>query len=147
MGKLEIGGIMDLELVFSRLEDVPKEITEAAVTAMAEVAAVKVKAAGESMGVKDPESSVHFLDKITLTKVTHTDSGARRDVTFKGSRTRGEEKKTKTREAEIAFVNEFGKRRQPARPFMKLAAEQYEQEITDPGAQILGDWIEKTFEQ
>ena len=146
MGKLEIGGIMDLELVFSRLENVPREITESAVTAMAKVAAVKVKASGEAMGIKDPESSVHFLDKITLTKVKHTDSGARQDVTFRGTRTRGE-KKTKTKEAEIAFINEFGKRRQPARPFMKVAAEQYEQEITEPGAQILGDWIEKTFEQ
>ncbi len=44
--------------------------------------------------------------------------------------------------AEIAFVNEYGKRTQPARPFIKTACEQCEQEAVDAAAEILFDWID-----
>ena len=145
MASLDVTGIDELSRLFTSLGNVPWDVTEKALNAMAEVAKVKVKAAGEAMGVRDPESKVHILDKITAAKAKQTESGGRQDITFSGTRTRGEGR-TKTRNAEIAFINEFGKRNQPARPFIKQAAEQYEKAITDPGAEILGDWIEKTFE-
>ena len=107
---------------------------------MAEVAEDQVRKTGETMGVRDPESRVHILDKVTHTKPKESDSGGYADVTFSDTRTRG---RTTTRNAEIAFINEYGKRNQPARPFIRTAAETGGDQIAEPGEKIVGDWFEK----
>ena len=142
MARLEIDGFDALNAAFGRISEIPPETTTRALSEMAEVAKSKIKAQGEAMGVRDPESSVHILDKITTTKPTLTDSGGYADVTFSGSRQRGN---TKTRNAEIAFVNEYGKRGQPARPFIGTAMTKNEQTIAEAGAEEVVDWFEKDF--
>ena len=94
------------------------------------------------MGIKDPDSNVHILDTIKAKKPKKTDAGGYADITFEGSRQRG---RTRTRNAEIAFVNEYGKRNQAARPFIGTAMTQNEEAIAAPGAETIGDWIETTF--
>ena len=142
MARLEFEGIDELCAAFGRIEDIPDEVTEEALTAMGNVAFSEIKRTGESMGVRDQESDVHILDKMKLTKPTITKKGGYADVTFSGSRTRG---KKKTRNAEIAFVNEYGKRGQEARPFIGTAMSKKEKAIVDAGAEVLGDWMEKEF--
>lgn len=143
MAQITLEGLDELASMFRDLGEIPWEVISEALDAMAAVAQQKVRASGESMGVRDPESQVHVLDKITRTKPKQTENGGRCDVTFRGTRTRG---RTRTREAEIAFVNEYGKRGQPARPFIRQAAEQGADEIAAPGEKIIGDWFEKTAE-
>ena len=142
MARLETFGFEDLDDAFRRIADIPDSVTADALDAMAEVAKAAVKAQGDAMGVRDPESTVHILDKISTTKAKITDSGGYEDVTFSGSRLRGN---TRTRNAEIAFVNEYGKRGQPARPFIGTAMTKNENAISAPGEKVLGDWIEKEF--
>lgn len=144
MASLDVSGLDELSAAFGRIADIPENVTSKALSAMADVAAKKIKAQGEAMGVRDPESGVHILDKIKVKKPKITESGGYADITFEGSRTRG--RKT-TRNAEIAFVNEFGKRGQQARPFIGTAMSQSEQAIVSPGAEILGDYIEREFEK
>ena len=139
MAKLELYGFEDLDAAFARIADIPFEVTEDALDAMAEVAVDKIRSTGESMGVRDPESDVHILDKIKRLKAKETQEGGYENITFEGSRTRDN---TKTRNAEIAFVNEYGKRTQPARPFIRQALSAHEDEIYAPGEKIVGDWIE-----
>ena len=141
MAKLELYGFEDLNAAFARIADIPFEVTEDALDAMAEVAVDKIRSTGESMGVRDPESRVHVLDKVTHTKPKKSDSGGYSDVTFSGTRTRG---RTRTRNAEIAFINEYGKRGQAPRPFIRQAAEQGADTIAAPGEKIVGDWFQKT---
>lgn len=141
MANFKLKGLEELDHMFGQLANIPEKVTESAVAAMAEVAEKKIKAVGERMHVRDPESSVHILDKISHTKIKKSGTGAECYVTFKGSRKRGN---TKTTNAEIAFVNEFGHRGQPARPFIKTALTQYADEIAAPAERILGDWIEQT---
>ena len=141
MAELILDGLNAVDEMFAELSEIPWDVTSEALDAMASVAERKVRSSGESMGVRDPESRVHILDKITHTKPKKTDSGGRSDVTFSGTRTRG---RTRTRNAEIAFINEYGKRGQQARPFIRQAAEQGGDEITAPGEKIIGDWFEKT---
>ena len=105
MARLEIDGFDALNAAFGRISEIPPETTTRALSEMAEIAKSKIKAQGEAMGDRDPESSVHILDKIATTKPKLTDSGGYADVTFSGSRQRGN---TKTRNAEIAFVNVSG---------------------------------------
>lgn len=142
MATLEIYGLDGLEDAIRAIADIPFSVKEDALNAMSGVAAKAIRNAGESMGVKDPESDVHILDKIKINKAKETDSGARQDITFSGTRTRGG---IKTRNAEIAFINEYGKKGQAARPFVGRAMTDNADEIQDPGEKIILDWIDETF--
>lgn len=142
MATLELEGFEDLEDAFRRISEIPFPVTAEALDGMAEVAAAKIKASGESMGVRDPESDVHILDKIKTNKAKQTQSGGYETITFSGSRKRGN---TETRNAAIAFINEYGKRGQRARPFIGTAMKQNEDAILAPAEKIIGDWIENTF--
>lgn len=144
MAKLELEGFAELDGVFDHLAQVPKPVKEQALKAMADVAAPQIKRSGEAMGVRDDESSAHILDNIKLAKPKTDDSGGYLDINFTGTRTRG---RTKTRNAEIAFVNEYGKRNQRARPFIGTAMEQHADKIAAAGADVLWDYIERTFEK
>lgn len=144
MARLEIDGFDALNAAFGRIREIPPETTTRALSEMAEVAKVKIKAQGEAMGVRDPDSQVHILDKITTTEPKLTGSGGYADVTFSGSRQRGN---TKTRNAEIAFLNEYGveSHGQDARPFIGTAMTKNEQTIAEAGAEEIVDWFEKDF--
>ncbi|MBQ6396967.1 MAG: hypothetical protein IJI06_02340 [Oscillospiraceae bacterium] len=140
MAQINLAGINAIDEMFSNLREVPWSVTSEALDAMAEEAEKQVKQSGETLGVRDPESNVHILDKIQHTKPKRTSSGGSSDVTFSGTRTRG---RTRTRNAEIAFINEYGKRGQAPRPFIRQAAEQGADAIAAPGEKIVGDWFEK----
>ena len=141
MATLELQGFEDLEDAMRRIAEIPFPVTEEALDAMATMAAEKIRSTGESMGVRDPESDVHILDQITKAKPKQTASGGYADITFRGSRTRNG---IRTRNAEIAFINEYGKRGQDPRPFIRQAAEQGADAIAAPGEKIVGDWFQKT---
>lgn len=144
MATLELQGFESLDEAFRRISDIPEEVTVSALDAMAAVAADKIKASGEAMGVRDPDSDVHILDKIKPTKAKISERGGYEDITFSGSRLRGNKR---TRNAEIAFINEYGKRNQPARPFIGTAMTRNEEQIAAPGEKIVGEWIEKEFQK
>jgi hypothetical protein len=144
MATLELLGFEDLNDAFRRISEIPPAVTSQALDAMAGVAAEKIRQRGITMGVYDPESDVHILDKIKPAKAKISDRGGYEDITFSGTRTRGQ---TRTRNAEIAFVNEYGKRGQPARPFIGRAMAQNEEQISAAGENIVGDWIEKEFQK
>lgn len=142
MATLELQGFEGLEDAMRRIAEIPFPVTEEALGAMAAIAADKIRSTGESMGVRDPESEVHILDQITQAKPKQTESGGYADITFKGSRLRHG---TRTRNAEIAFINEYGKRGQQARPFIGRALTQNEEAIQEAGEKVIGEWIETEF--
>ena len=144
MASFSVSGMDELQAAFGRIGEIPWSVTEEALNGMAAVAAAKVKEQGESMGIRDPESSVHILDTIKPVKAKKDDSGGHQDITFAGKRTRHGKQ---TRNAEIAFVNEFGKTGQPARPFIGTGMARNEDAIADPGAKVIGDWIENEFQR
>ena len=142
MASLELLGFDSLEQAIRRISDMPWSIKEDALDSMADEAAALIRSTGESMGVRDPESDVHILDRIKTNKAKQTQSGGYETITFSGTRTRNGRK---TRNAEIAFVNEYGKRNQPARPFIGTAMSKNEDRITDPAEEIIGGWIEREW--
>lgn len=144
MADFEITGLDELIKAVGGIGNIPNGVKTKTLEAMAKKAAEKIKSEGEAMRVYDMESSEHILDKITTAKPKLFEDGGRQDVTFKGSRTRG---KSKTRNAAIAYINEFGKSSQPARPFIGTAMSKNADEITATGADILGDWIENEYKK
>lgn len=141
---MQIEGFEELNKIFSDLKDVPASVLDDTLTAMAKVGAEKIKQHGESMGVRDAESSVHILDKIKVKKFKKTETGGYVDISFSGSRTRDGKK---TNNTAIAFLSEYGTREQAARPFVREAIEEDGDEIAAPGIEIFGDWMEKTYEK
>ena len=144
MATLELTGFDDLEDAFRRISEIPFDVTAEALDAMAAVAADAIRSTGESMGVRDPESDVHILDRVKPRKPKKTTEGGYEMISFTGTRRRGN---TTTRNAEIAFVNEYGKKGQPARPFIGTAMSRNEEAISDPAEKVIGDWIETKFKQ
>lgn len=143
MPRLELDGFDDLVKAFENISNVPESVTTKALTEMENIAANEIKASGERYGVRDPESNVHVLNNIKINKPKKTETGGYADVTFSGSRTRHGKQ---TRNAEIAFINEYGKRSQQARPFVGEAMEKNADKIMKAGAEVIGDWMEKSFQ-
>ena len=142
--RLDLTGYDELIKAFDRISEVPDEITEKALLAMGEVAAEKIRSTGNAYGVHDPNSNVHVLDKVKINKPKKTDTGGYADVTFSGTRTRGGKQ---VRNAEIAFLNEYGKKNQAARPFVGEAMTKNEEQIIRAGAEIIQDWFERDFQK
>lgn len=142
MASLKLEGFQELDIGLVRISSIPWPVKEKALNEMAEVAAEEIRSTGENMGVRDPDSDVHILDKIKPTKAKETETGGYQNITFSGTRTRGN---TRTRNAEIAFVNEYGKSGQKARPFIRVAMSQNADKINDPGAEVILDWVENEW--
>lgn len=144
MAEFTIDGLDEIIAAFARTSDVPDGIKKNALVAMANVAQNKEKSVGEAKGVRDPESNVHVLDSFKINAPKIGKDGGSIDITFSGSRTRGN---TTTRNAEIAFINEYGAndRGIPARQFISTALAEAGDEINDAGADIIHDWIENNF--
>ena len=139
MAQVNLSGFDEINDLFDQLKVVPFEVTSKALTSMANIAASKVKQSGQAMGIYDEESNVHILEKIKVGKPKKTDSGGKVAIDFSGSRSRG---KTKSENTYIAFVQEYGKRNQPARPFIATAMTQNEKTIEDAGIAVFDSWFD-----
>lgn len=142
MPRLELTGMDDLLKAFENISQVPDSVVDRALTEMETIAADEIKSSGERYRIRDQESNVHILDNIKINKPKRTENGGYADVTFSGSRTRHG---NNTRNAEIAFINEYGKRNQQARPFIGEAMNKKAKEIVQAGADIVTEWMEKEF--
>lgn len=144
MARFSCSGFEDLNSVYHELSNIPTDVTQDMLEAMGTVAMERIRESGEAMGVRDPESNEHILEKLKLSKPTFTKDGGLLYVNFSGNRAN---RKKKTRNAMIAFINEFGKRGQPARPFMKTALDKSADEISQAGAEKLFAWQDKTIQK
>lgn len=147
MAEVILEGFDELQDAFRAIKSIPLAVSKQAVSAMGEIAKAAVKAEGEAMGVRDPDSDEHILDHIAFSKPKKgRDGNVKGWVTFKGVRQRGN---TRTWNAAIAYINEYGapQREIPARPFIATAMDKHENEISAPADEIIGGWIEKTYGQ
>ena len=122
----------------------PDDVLFEALEKMSDIAANEIKASGERYNIRDPESDVHILDKIKKNKPKKTEYGGSAKITFSGSRKRGKSKK-RVSNGYIAFLQEYGKRNQQARPFVGEAMNRHSKEIVKAGADIISDWLEHEF--
>lgn len=144
MAKLVISGLEKIQKTLLEMTDIPEAVTEKALTEMGRIGVDAVKRTGEAMGIYDGDSRVHILDKVKLKKIVKTPGGGFTEVYFSGTRKRGN---TVTANSLIAFQNEYGNRHQQARPFVRMAAAQYGDQIAAPGEKVIGDWFEHRFEE
>lgn len=135
-------GLDELMDAIEHISKVPADVVEEALTKMEDIAAEEIRQSGERYGVRDPESNVHILDKIKKGKPKVTEDGGSARISFSGSRKRGNKRVSN---GYIAFVNEYGKRNQQARPFVSEAIDRNSERIVKAGVKIISDWMEKEF--
>lgn len=129
MASLTTDGLERLILDMEEISEIPSGVAEKMLEAGADVLVQGQREMAISMGVVD---SGQVAASIVKGKVKKTKDGYSVSVYPKGSRRRGN---TTTRNAEIAFVNEFGKRGQFPRPFIRTANEKYGDKAVDAVAE------------
>lgn len=118
MANFNVTGLDELALSIQDLANLPDSVLDDMLNAGADVIAEGQKAVGRRMGV---HLTGVMLDSIQKSKKTKAASAAGRyiDVYPGGTNAKGR------RNAEVAFVNEYGTTRQEPRPFMRTANEEY----------------------
>ena len=115
MAEISTSGLEELFEDMAAIAELPDEVILEMLTAEAEVIAEAQAAEARAMGVVDKgitAGSITFDKKLKATK-----DGKAIYVYPQGSRSDG----SRRRVAEVAFINEFGKKGQPARPFIGTA--------------------------
>ena len=120
MAEFSCNGLDDLMLSLQEIAEIPEEVQDEMLQAGAEVVAQAQREKIKAYGIYDGRSPKHVADSIKPGKVKLKKGQRVIYVSPTGSRRRG---KSATRNAEILFVNEYGKRCQKARPAVRDANE------------------------
>lgn len=143
MANLSFSGVDDLMLSLQEVAEIPDEVQNQMLNAGADVLIPEIKARGEGYGVRD---SGDLLDSLTKSKIKKNQKVGRYiSIYFKGSRVRGKDKKSgkpkRIKNSEIAFLNEYGTRHQPARPFVKDTIEMSAATVTKAQSEIYDEFL------
>ncbi len=133
MARIEISGLVDVLNSMEKLAQIPDGVINDMLNAQSEVVVKAQKKTGLRMGIHRTGVT---LQSIKAGNVKRRRDGAYVDVYPQGTNKDG------NRNAEVAFINEYGKRGQPARPFIRTANEESAAETTRAAEKILHDWQE-----
>ena len=120
MAEFSCNGLDDLMLSLQEIAAIPEEVQDEMLQAGANVVAQAQREKVKAYGIYDGSSPRHVADTIKPGRVKLKKGQRVIYVTPTGSRRRG---KSVTRNAEILFVNEYGKRGQKDRPAIRDANE------------------------
>lgn len=134
MAEFDVSGLDDLMLSLQDVADLPETVQDAMLDAQADVVLQAQQSAAQA--IADTGQTARSLRK----SKPQTRKGVRSiSITFAGSRKRGD---TTTRNAEIAFVNEYGKKGVPARNFIRKANEQSAAASTQAAASVYDQYLQ-----
>lgn len=134
MAEFDVSGLDNLMLSLQDVADLPETVQDAMLDAQADVVLQAQQSAAQA--IADTGQTARSLRK----SKPRTRKGVRSiSITFAGSRKRGD---TTTRNAEIAFVNEYGKKGVPARNFIRKANEQSAAASTQAAASVYDQYLQ-----
>lgn len=135
MAEISTSGLEELFEDMAAIAEFPDEVILEMLTAEAEVIAEAQAAEARAMGVVDKGITARSItfDK----KLKETKDGKAIYVYPQGSRSDG----SRRRVAEVAFVNEFGKEGQPARPFIGTANARKGDEAVQAAARVYDEFL------
>ena len=140
MGRLTVNGLDALSDDFAALARLPDSVIEGILEAEADVILPAQRAEIEKQWNGPKNFSTGMSAKsIKKGKVKKDRDGRSLSIYPKGTRKRGGRT---TRNAEIAFINEYGKRGQPARPAISTANMKKEKEATDAGERVYNQFLD-----
>lgn len=137
MANLSTSGLEDIIGGFDAIAEIPDETVLEMLVAEAEVIAPAQEVEARAM-LAGTYSTGETAQSITYDKkLKKTADGRAIYVYPKGTRKHG----NKRRAAEVAFVNEFGKAGQPARPFIQTANEKAADAATDAATRVYDSFL------
>lgn len=140
MADFKVEGLDVAQAQLRQIARAPDEVKGDILRSMADVAAAEQKKTGMEFGIYDADSGgKHLVDTIKVNKPKLSEDGGTISVTFSGKR-KDKKHKTPVRNAEIAFINEYGKRGQAARPFVRTANTRAEERIQKAGQAVWDEW-------
>jgi hypothetical protein len=113
----------------------PDEVLDGILEAEAKIVKREQVAHARSM-LKGPYYKDGIAQSITVGKAKKTADGKALYINFEGTQ-------HGSRIAEIAFINEFGKKGQSARPFIKTANAKAEDEAVKAGEDVYNRWLKE----
>ena len=130
MANISFHGLDELMLDMQAVAELPDEVIDEMLNAQADVVVEAQRGQARAMGVEQTGLTVRSIKKGKVkvkkgVRVIH--------ITPTGTRKRG---KKRVRNAEIAFVNECGKKNQKARPFIRTANEKSAEATTQAGMAV-----------
>lgn len=135
MAEITCNGLEELLLSMEEIAQIPEEVQDAMLNAQADVVVKAQKEKARLYGVQDTGELIRSIKK---GRVKRAKGGARVIyVTPTGSRKRAGKP---VRNAEIAFLAEYGRRDQQARPFIRDANETSAKATTEAGAEVYFRW-------
>ena len=139
MAGFRVEGLDELMASFEQLallpDHVPMEMLDAGAAVLEEAQKQKARTM-----LKGPYSAGRVAGSIKRQKPKKSAGGYIQRITFEGT-VKDKYHKKPTRAAEIAFINEFGKSGQPARPFIQTANEESADEATAAEARVYDDYL------
>lgn len=128
-------GLDSLKKALKDIENIPDDVQKEMLTAQAEIIEdAQVYTAGTML--QGPYYKGGVARSVFKSKPRKKKSGYCIDIGFKGEQ-------HGNRLAEIAFVNEFGKKGQPARPFIKTANELSAEPSAKAAMYVYDKWLKK----
>ena len=140
MAKFEVKGLFDFSDLINA-GGIPNDVMNRMLHAAADVAVDAQKKTATSMLDKG-YSTGELARSIGKSKIKRTKDGKSIEIVFNGSRKRGKRTIRSTSNAEIAFLNEFGNRGQPGRPFIQTANRQCEEAAVEAAAKVYDKWLD-----
>ena len=140
MAKFSVEGVFDFDDLLNA-GALPGETMNRMLHAAADVAVTAQKRTAKAM-LNKGHSTGRLAESISKGRIRRTKDGRSIQVVFKGGRVRGKKKPTTISNEEIAFLNEFGTRRVPARPFVQTANEQCKEQAIEAAAEVYDKWLD-----
>lgn len=135
MAEIGFSGLDELMLSMEEISQIPDEVQDAMLNAQADVVTAAQKAKARAYGVQDTGLVISSIKKGKPKRK----KGVRVIyITPSGTRRRG---KQTVRNAEIAFLNEYGTKHQRARPFIRDANEASAEAATAAAMQVYDKYL------
>lgn len=134
MARFSVNGLDGLEKFFAHITEMPYWVLEDMLDKQADVVVSAQREMAESM-LQGPHNRGAIKKAIKKGRTKRKKGGLVKYITFNG-------KQHGSRLSEIAFINEYGKRGQPARPFIRTANERCADEAQLAAEKVFDDWIE-----
>lgn len=132
MARMTTDGISQLAISLEEIREIPDDVLDQMLEAEADVIEKAQKDKGKAYGVHRTGVT---LGSIERTKTSKIKDGRAIYILPMGTNADG------NRNAEVAFINEFGKRGQPARPFIHDANEEKADEAVDAAAAVYDKFL------
>ena len=139
MAELNFHGLDEFMLDMQQIAEIPEDIQSEMLNAQADVALKAQRQSIEAYQIMDTGKTLASLKKGKI-KRSKKDGTLSIYITPGGSRKRGK-KPTVTRNAEILFINEYGKKGKPGRPAIREANEKSAEATTKAGFEVYDRWL------